>query len=94
MDLLPDGTTTETDSVTRRTTLTAPEEGRFVSGTLLGGRYRVLGLLGGDLFHLPAYFWPDHLRDLAIGDGCVHFDHVFLQLPNFSAIRANLDLTE
>ncbi len=43
MDSLPDVTTTQTDSIVRRT---IAEEGRFVSGTLLGGRYRVIGLLG------------------------------------------------
>ncbi|MCX6604837.1 MAG: hypothetical protein NTV52_14720 [Acidobacteria bacterium] len=43
MEPLPDVTTTQTDSIVRRGT---SEEGRFVSGTLLGGRYRIIGLLG------------------------------------------------
>ncbi len=46
MDRLPDVTTTQTDSISRRTSSAAHEEGRFVSGTLLGGRYRIIGLLG------------------------------------------------
>ena len=43
MDALRDVTTTQTDSIVRRGT---SEEGRFVSGTLLGGRYRIIGILG------------------------------------------------
>jgi serine/threonine-protein kinase len=46
MDRLPDVTTTQTDSLAKRTSSAAHEEGRFVSGTLLGGRYRIIGLLG------------------------------------------------
>jgi serine/threonine protein kinase len=46
MDRLPDVTTTQTDAIARRTSSAAREEGRFVPGTLLGGRYRVIGLLG------------------------------------------------
>lgn len=46
MDRLPDVTTTQTDSIARRTSSATHEEGRFVSGTLLGGRYRIIGLLG------------------------------------------------
>ena len=33
-------------SVSRFSTTSIPEEGRFVPGTLLGGRYRIIGLLG------------------------------------------------
>lgn len=46
MEPVPDVTTTQTDSIVRRTISTVPDEGRFVSGTLLGGRYRIIGLLG------------------------------------------------
>src|ERR1022692_149070 len=34
------------DEISRVTSAAAEDEGRFVSGTLLGGRYRIIGLLG------------------------------------------------
>src|ERR1039457_4575325 len=34
------------DEISRVTSTSHEEEGRFVSGTLLGGRYRIIGLLG------------------------------------------------
>src|SRR5579872_1703333 len=33
-------------SVSRITSTSAHDEGRFIAGTLLGGRYRIIGLLG------------------------------------------------
>ena len=35
-----------TDDISRVTSAAEEDEGRFVSGTLLGGRYRIIGLLG------------------------------------------------
>src|ERR1035441_9279641 len=34
------------DEISRATSAAAEDEGRFVPGTLLGGRYRIIGLLG------------------------------------------------
>ena len=36
----------DSSSVSKITSVSAADEGRFVPGTLLGGRYRIIGLLG------------------------------------------------
>ena len=40
------GPVTPPASVSRFNTTSVPDEGRFVPGTPLGGRYRIIGLLG------------------------------------------------
>src|SRR5271170_6371621 len=50
MEPKPDVTSAPTlalpPSAPRLTSTSVPDEGRFVPGTLLGGRYRIIGLLG------------------------------------------------
>src|SRR3954469_7772365 len=45
-DLTAQAPATPSSSISRFNTTSIPDEGRFVPGTLLGGRYRIIGLIG------------------------------------------------
>ena len=44
--LMGNGLASRAEEISRATSTAAEDEGRFVPGTLLGGRYRIIGLLG------------------------------------------------
>ena len=44
--LMGNGPQSRDDEISRVTSSGVEDEGRFVPGTLLGGRYRIIGLLG------------------------------------------------
>jgi serine/threonine-protein kinase len=44
--LMGNGLASRAEEISRATSAAAEDEGRFVPGTLLGGRYRIIGLLG------------------------------------------------
>src|SRR6201995_1124413 len=46
LDPMPVAAVREISSVSRITSAPTADEGRFIPGTLLGGRYRIIGLLG------------------------------------------------
>src|ERR1700759_829023 len=46
LDPMPVAAVREISSVSRITSAPTADEGRFIAGTLLGGRYRIIGLLG------------------------------------------------